>query len=691
MSRITTILIVALLAWSGAARAQDDTDATEAPEEADAPAAPTPEGPGVAVVDTGTNAVGITIVERFNFLNGTTDISDVSDNNHGTTSSQIVNQEAPAIPQHQYVTSFESVSAGEAAVLRAANNPAVRIIAYSGPAISVPLATLPQASEAGKFIAIRTGNDSADNPAPATVAAHSLPGVVAVTGTNGSGNLLSDANACGVTSPRCVGVRGTTEFNNYGGTSFASARLAGIAAQVLRNAPFLSAEELAQVIFATARDTGDPRLGNGFIANAEQVINNPAGPSSVGGSSGSSLGTAALVVGAAAGAALLMDNDEELEKTLILDSFGRPFHVDLGELAKIDDERRSLSRFFDSLEQRHASARIQLDDTHTIEAAYVTSDLDIVDPGKYFAFDDDPAFMDTDMSWVLSLSGEHANGFHYQLDRNRDPSANFGVMDEVYRGSLGGRPHFLSGQSFAVPVLSFSSVADSISLGFQGDDGFGLDFGLVNTSEDREHGRESVAAVLEGSYRFEDRAEVSLQVGRLQEDGSLFGGSSNGAFSVDNTNTLAASISGALRLGARTHLIGNYGVARSDVDHTDTALLQNFSSVQSDWFGLGVVSDEVFDTGDQLGVAFSQPLRVTDGDVDLSVPYARDFVGNIYRNSERISLEPEGREYTLESYYLHPMGRRSSVGAYVMLRQEPNHVDSAGAEVTVLASYRAKF
>lgn len=673
LKRLSTILVIVLLTWTNVSRAQDGD-------------------PGVAVLDTGTNAVGINIVEGFNFLNGTTDTSDVSDNSHGTTSSQIINQAAPGIPQHQYVVGFDSQAARDAALVRAASTPGVRVIAFSGPPVNVPSPAISDASAAGKFIAIRTGNDGADNPAPAAVAANGLPGVVIVTGTDGAGGFMSIANACGITAERCVGVRGYTEFSNYHGTSFAAARLAGIAAAVLRAAPFLSHEELAQVIFATATDTGDSRLGNGFIANAEQVINNPAGPSSVGGSGGGSgLGTAALVVGAAAGAALLMDNDEELEKTLILDSFGRPFHVDLGDLARIEDQRSSLSRFFGSLEQRHDQARIQLGGVHTLEAAYVTSDLDVVDPGKYFAFDDDPAFQDTDMHWALSLSGDYNNGFHYQLDRNRDPSRNFGVMGSVHREFPGSGPQFLSGQSFALPLLSFSSVADSVSFGYRTRDGLGLDFGLVNTDENRAHGRESVSAVLEGSYRFDDRAEVSLQVGRLQEDGSLFGGSSNGAFSVENTDTVAASISGSLRLGAHTHLIGNYGVARSDVDQSEISLLQDFSSLRSDWFGIGVVADEVFDPGDQVGVAFSQPLRVTSGEVDLNVPYARDFEGNIYEDSKRIALEPGGREYALESYYLHPLGRRASVGAYVMLRQDRNHIADAGTDLTVLASYRAKF
>lgn len=649
------------------------------------------DAPGVAVLDTGTNA-NVNVVGGFNFLNSTEDTSDRSSNSHGTVASRIINQESPGIPQYHLVVDNSSIGVTNAALLNAASNPAVKVISYSSAVFSAPATAMGRVSDAGKFVAMAAGNNGNPNPDIGPVAANGLPGVALVTATNGAGGFLSFANACGVTSARCVGVRGTTEFSRTSGTSFAAARLAGIAAEVLKNAPFLSAEELAQVIFATAEDTGDPRLGNGFVANAAQVINNPAGPKSIGGGGGGGLGVAALALGAAAGAALLFnDEGEKLEKTLVLDAFGRPFHVDLTDLATIEDRRRSISSFFTSLEQRHDSTRIQLDERHTLDAAYVTSDLDVVDPAKYFAFEHDPAFQDRDIDWIVSLTGEYANGFHYQLDRNRDPSMNFGVMESVYDDDHIGRSRFLSGQSFSVPLLGFSTRADSASFGLTSRGGFGIDLGVVRTDEDRRHGQDSVAAVVEGSYAFEDRAEVSFQVGQLQEDGTLFGGASNGAFSVDETDTLAASISASLRIADETHLIGNYGVARSEVDQADGGLLRNFSSLRSDWFGVGLVSDEVLYKGDQMGLAFSRPLRVIGGEVDLSVPYARDFEGNIYRNTDRVSLEPGGTEYTLESYYLHQLDRRSSLGAYVMLRREPNHVAGSGTEVTVLGSYRARF
>lgn len=661
--------------------------------------------PVVAVIDSGVNPAlvnsgAVNQVGGFNFLGNNGDTSDASGNSHGSTSSLIINREAPGIPQvinKVSSSSGTSAAATNAAVQSAAADPNVRVLVISDGTVSVPIPAIADASAAGKLVSIRAGNEAAANPAAAAVAASTMPGVVVVTGTNSGGGFLLSTNACGVAATRCVGVRGSNDFNGITGSSFAAARLGGIAAEVMRAAPFLSAEEVAQVIFITAIDTGDPRIGHGFVPNAEHVINTPAGATFIAdadsGGGGGGVAAIALVAGVAGVGAVLLNKDEELETTLVLDSFGRPFSVDLTELVEIDDKRKSIASFFDALEQRYDSQSFLIDGRHTLDIAYVTYDRSFVDTAKYFAFEDDPIFQDEKLHMVFNLQGHYENGFHYQFSRNRDPSMNFGLLDwadnEVPNAS--GHSSFISGQSFAIPLLGFSATADSLSLGFEGDHGFDMKFGLVNTDENRRHGRESVAAVFEGSYRFSDRGAISFQLGRLKENGSLFGGASDGSLSVDNTDTFAVSLSGSMRLSDSTFLVGNYGIAYSDVKEAEVGLFNNFSSLRSNWFGVGLISNEIFSKGDQMGFAFSQPLRIIDGEVDLEVPYARDFEGNIYENVDRISLEAPGTEYTLESYYMYPLNRRSALGAYLMLRHEPNHVADSGLDVTILGSYRLKF
>jgi len=124
-SRLMLILILALMAWVGPARAQDGA-------------------PGVAVLDTGTNA-NVNVVDGFNFLNGTEDTSDVSSNGHGTAVSRIINQESRGVPQFQLVIDSSSLGATDAALLNAAANPQVRVISHSTGVISAPSSAMSRA------------------------------------------------------------------------------------------------------------------------------------------------------------------------------------------------------------------------------------------------------------------------------------------------------------------------------------------------------------------------------------------------------------------------------------------------------------------------------------------------------------------------------------------------------------------
>jgi hypothetical protein len=218
-----------------------------------------------------------------------------------------------------------------------------------------------------------------------------------------------------------------------------------------------------------------------------------------------------------------------------------------------------------------------------------------------------------------------------------------------------------------------------------------MHFGLVSTQDGSEYGEDSSAAVIEGLYKFDGLGELNVQLGRMEESGSLFGGSSGGAFGVADSTTYSLNLTGALHVSKDVSLIGNYGLGYSRVDGARYSLLHNFSDIVTNWFGVGVVANNVFRERDQIGVAFSQPLRVTDGEVDMHIPYARDFDGNIYKHVDRIGLEPNGIERTVETYYQLRMGRNALFGAHLMVQNQPNHLKDANTEVTFLTTVKLRF
>ncbi len=657
----------------------------------------------VGLIDTGTNATVNIAPGGFDFFSNTPDTSDQTETQHGTVSSLNVNEAAPGIPIVPLKVTdgaFEtSQSATDAAILRAAATPGIRTISISEGSTGVS-STIADAASAGKFIAVRAGNDAAENPNPLSVSSFGLPGVVIVGATDGAGGPLFFTNNAGVTAERFVRTLGVTSFSPLSGTSFAAARMAGIAAEVLRATPFLTGEQLAQVIFAAAEDFGapgvDPVYGQGFVRNAAQVINSPAGqmqiPSSDGGGGGGGSGAAAaaLIVGVGAGAAILLRNKQKLKKTLILDSFGRPFTIDLTETTRVKDHAPNIAQFIDAIDERYNAHRLSLPGDNEMRLSYSTRDTLSLDPERHFALPDDAAFRDQGLDWSLSVRGGGQHGFHYQADRYTDADYNFGIVQDAGHLARNGGVSFLSGQTFTTPYLGFGNRSDSLKLGYRFRDGFDIRFGVVDTHDDIDYGTRSVAAVLEGAYQFQDAGAVGLQFGRLNEAGSLFGGASNGAFGVDSTTTYAFNLSGTWRFSPHLSLIGNYGVGYSSVADAGQ-LLRNFSGIRSDWFGLGIIGHDLFTENDQLGVAISQPLRVQSGEVDMHVPYARDFAGNIFRHVDRISLAPNGTEHTLETYYRYQLNRNAQLGAYLMVQHEPSHFAETDTEVTLLSTLKLQF
>lgn len=655
----------------------------------------------VALVDTGTNA-SVNVVFGFDFFNNNPAGFDATTGQHGTTSSLIINEMAPGIGIGNYKVTDggfnTSQGATDAAILSAAANPDVVTISLSEGSDGVS-DTIDDASGAGKLISIRAGNGADDNPNAISVAAFGLPGVVVVGGTNGSGGLLEASNRAGVTAERYLATLGVTAFSSVQGTSFAAARLAAIAAEVHRQFPFLTGEELAQVMFATAIDFGDPGVdadyGRGVVFDAAQVINNPAGPTSVatGDSSdgGSSLALPALLVAAAVGGALLYKREDELKKTLILDSYGRPYVIDLTKVAAINDHKPTVSELLAGIDERFNGHRFSLGQDMDLDVYYTTVDTKLFDVERHFALADDPVFADQSLDWSMSMRGGGRQGFNYRIESNTNPDYNFGSVRSLQRQADVSPVSFLSGQTFSTPYLGFSHRSDSVRLGVAGSNGFNVHFGLVSTQEDSEYGEDSSAAVIEGMYKFDDVGELNLQLGRMEESGSLFGGSSGGAFGVADSTTYSLNLTGAFHVSEDISLIGNYGLGYSRVDDARYSLLHNFSDIRTNWYGLGLVANNIFRERDQIGVAFSQPLRVSAGEVDVHTPYARDFDGNIYKHVDRIGLAPNGVEHTVETYYRFRLAKNALLTAHLMVQDQPNHLRDADTDVTFLTTMKLRF
>lgn len=674
----------------------------------------------VGLLDTGVNTDNnnLNIISEFStdFILNNGSFFDGTAISHGTTSALIIDEQSSGISiaalkvMNKYF--FTTKGATDAAILAAAQNSNIRVLSFSE-GYKGFLNNMGLASDAGKFLSIQSGNGFLAEPNELASAHYVLPGVVIVGGSDASGELLPQSNRAGVTASRYVVTHGTTGFSSTFGTSFAAARMAGIGAAVLVQNPALTGEDVAQVIFASATDRGDagvdPVWGNGFVLDAAQVINSIVGPVTVptinqatsgsggSGGGGSSGAGAALLVGAVVAGALLARGGSkdggskgQLEKTLVLDSYGRPFEVDLGDYVTVSDRATDVDSFFSSLDEQYGAVRVQTGlDNSFIDFSYSSFGTEPFEFDRHSALAGDVVWAEeqnTDVSF--SFSGGQQDGLNYRINHNTNPNTQFAsVTDQGPRGVMS-QAVFLSGETFVSPALGFSSRANSAVISYPLADSLSLQMGVVSVDEVQEFGLDSSSALLQLEYRLSERGAVDVQFAQLTENQSFFGGSSGGVFGVDQTETWTINLTAHYRLSERIALVGNMGQGLSYIDEADESLLHNFSNVRSEWFGFGLLANNLFSDGDRAGIAWSQPMRITSGEVDYVIPYALGAQRSVLKNTSRLNLQAEGAEHRLEAYYRIPVFGFGEIGSFLMMRSEPNHVQGAGTDYSAMVTLR---
>ena len=674
----------------------------------------------VGLVDTGVNTDNnnLNIISEFStdFLLNNGSFYDGTEIFHGTTSALIIDEQSSGISiaalKVANANYFTTKAATEAAILAAAQNSNIRVLSLSEGAQSFSN-NMGLLSGAGKFISIQSGNAFLAEPSEVASAHFVLPGVVIVGGSDAEGELLPQSNRAGGTAQRYVVTPGVTGFSPVFGTSFAAARIAGIGAAVLVQNPTLTGEDVAQVIFASAIDRGDAGVdaewGNGFVLDAAQVTNSIVGPVTVptinqatsgsggsGGGGSSGVGAALLVGGVVAGALLARGGSKDggskgqLEKTLVLDSYGRPFEVDLGDYVTVSDRATDVDSFFSSLDEQYGAVRMQTGlDNSFIDFSYSSFGTEPFEFDRHSALAGDVVWAEeqnTDVSF--SFSSGQRDGLNYRINHNTNPNTQFAsVTDQGSRGVMS-QAVFLSGKTFVSPALGFSSRANSAAISYPLADDLSLQMGVVSVDEVQEFGLDSSSALLQLEYRLSERGAVDVQFAQLTENQSFFGGSSGGVFGVDQTETWTINLTAHYRLSERIALVGNMGQGLSYIDEADESLLHNFSNVRSEWFGFGLLANNLFSDGDRAGIAWSQPMRITSGEVDYVIPYALDAQRSVLKNTSRLDLQSEGAEHRLEAYYRIPVFGFGEIGSFLMMRSEPNHVQGVGTDYSAMVTLR---
>jgi len=678
----------------------------------------------VAILDSGVDSTrGFNLAPGFNYFNNTNDTSDQSDREgegHGTVSVRVASEAFSGQIVPIVITDGDLTRANESQVRVARNaaladlvtNTDVSVVGFTWGTSGITGNAAPLMSElsrSGKVIAIMAGNEFSAQPNALATASFNLTGVIIVGATDASGTLLPESNRAGTTAERYVAAIGLPDPGaTRGGTSWATARLSGIAGAVLQQNPNLTAQQVVDVILNSAEDRGavgtDSEYGRGVILNAQQVLNNVMGPVEVptnpvpppvnsGGGGGGGGGGAVLLVGGALAAVLLLNRKPKtkLEKTLVLDSYGRGFQLDLSPHVEINDGTLHLDQFFNALEQKSVSSGFRLSEigTEVAFSAVATPDPR-VDMIEYFAMPGDVGIEKDQTNMSIAVASKLSDSMSLTAGYQVSPSSQFGAVAELESHDDFGATSFLTGQSFDSVLSGFSQQADTLSFNFdpQGTK-TSMKLGLVSVNESGRYEQTSLSTIFQGNYQFDDNAGLSVQFGEIEEKGSVLGGGAAGVFGVERSNTYALNVTGKIDTSDKFSVVANYGIGRTRVESSDSSLLKDFSTLKSNWYSLGLIGNNLFRARDQLGIAFSQPLKITSGEVNYSIPSHRLANGNVGFDTERVNLsESNATERDVEVYYRTMLAEKMELGGFVSHRKNPNHISDHGDDTVVMATLR---
>lgn len=252
-------------------------------------------------------------------------------------------------------------------------------------------------------------------------------------------------------------------------------------------------------------------------------------------------------------------------------------------------------------------------------------------------------------------------------DRKNDPGARFtGTVTDgldvflslngssqsasaLQPGLAGAGAQFFDARAYLAPYDAIAGDLSGIGASFAPTDGTTLTLATYVPAEDAE-GNSRLVQKIDLAHRTAGDIELRLGYGWMQEDGIALGGDSAGAFGDGvRSDTQFASVSVVAPLTADTRLFGSYSLGRSEVGGAD-GLLDDWSTIYSEAFGVGILTSNLFDDGDALSLMLGQPMQVRKGTASGRVAVGADGDDLVFERG-MVDLATGERMYAVEGVY----------------------------------------
>jgi subtilisin family serine protease len=572
--------------------------------------------------------------------------------------------------------------------LAVANRARVVNISLGGsPANATLRAAIGRATANGVVIVISAGNDGVENPSAAVnpdlfaqIANDPLArNLVIIAGALDSSNaaLASFSNKAGNGAIHYLGalgsrVRGIDENGGaflFSGTSFSAPVISGAVALLAGAFPNLTGAQIVDLLFRTANDLGaagiDGEFGQGALNLARAFA--PQGATALAGTaipvSLTPSGTTSAPIG---------DAGKTGFSTIILDSFGRAYETEIGG-----------ARSAAPLTPRLAQGLNIGTRSFGFQTGAITASLSIAQASRDNAAE------------RLMLTGQ-------QTDRARalagqiiaqlgeKTSIAFGIsqsglaLAKDYRESASSA--FLIGRS-ATRDWGFDARAKSgLALGHRlggidwsiaGETGAVSNIDRVPRSRGLDQ-RSGYAAFSLGAARRFGPFSLSGHATWLRENETLLGSRLADVFGANGADSFFADANIVLTPARdwRMSAAWRQGFTRLGA----AGVRQSIDRLQTSAWSFDIARDNLFAGSDSLALRIAQPLRISKGGLNLTLPTGYDYAsGTALFGVQRLNLAPDGRELDIEAVYAVPL-LGGLLSANLFWRQDPGNIAASPSD-----------